>query len=241
MNVFKRYERKFLITQEQFDSFLPIVEKYLILDPYCPNRKPYHLRNIYYDTPDRHLISHSIRGPKFQQKIRIRKYGDYGDGNKKVYLEIKGKTTQIVTKRRTLVSEEEAFDFLERKILPKGRDILARQILSEMAYFIDLYPLEKSMFIAYDRLAYFAKDDPEFRITFDTNITSDENDFAFEKPKKGVKLLTPGTVLLEVKFAQAVPLWFARILSDQKIFMGRYSKYGTAYGVKILKEIERYV
>lgn len=237
LNVFKRYERKFILTEKQFERFLPAVEKYLVLDPYCSGRTPYHLRNLYYDTADRHLISHSVRGPTFQQKIRIRKYGTYGDGQKNVYLEIKGKTTQVVTKRRTLVTEEEAYDFLERKIPPKGRDILAKQIVAEMVYFLDLYPLKKSMFIAYDRLAYFAKNDPEFRITFDTNITAHENDFSFEKPKKGVKLLAPGTVLLEVKFAHAVPLWFARILSEQKVFMGRYSKYGKAYAAKILKEM----
>lgn len=36
-------------------------------------------------------------------------------------------------------------------------------------------------------------------------------------------------VILEVKLANAAPLWLARLLSRHKIYISSFSKYGTCY------------
>ena len=41
--------------------------------------------------------------------------------------------------------------------------------------------------------------------------------------------LAPGTVLMELKIAGAVPLWLSEVLAREKIYPTSFSKYGRAY------------
>jgi hypothetical protein len=49
-------------------------------------------------------------------------------------------------------------------------------------------------------------------------------------------LLPEGYFLMEVKASQNYPLWFARALSDLKIYPTSFSKYGTEYKLLKLEE-----
>jgi SPX domain protein involved in polyphosphate accumulation len=237
IQVFKRYEKKFLLTMEQFALLLPEIKRHMHEDPYCLHGQTYHLRNVYYDTPDHQLISTSILGPKFKEKFRIRKYGTYGDGSTKVFLEVKRKITGVVTKRRVLVSEAEAQGFMEKSMLPERQDYFSKQILKELLYLRSIYDLKPAYFIAYDRLAFLDKDHEEFRVTFDSNIISRTQDFSFEHSGKGATLLTPGTILMEVKVGEGMPLWFTKLLSSLTIYLNHFSKYGKAFEKNMVKEI----
>jgi hypothetical protein len=42
---------------------------------------------------------------------------------------------------------------------------------------------------------------------------------------------------MEVKVGQAMPLWFAKSLSNLNIYVNSFSKYGKAYEVEIAKEL----
>lgn len=236
-NVFQRYEKKFILTQAQFDGIMSFVEKNMNYDPYCFQGQRYHLRNVYFDTIDHQLISSSLLKPDFKEKLRIRKYGKIGDKSNLLFLEVKRKVNGIVTKRRASMTLEEIDAFMDDKVVPFRDTYYDKQILNELSYMTKIYDLRKSVFIEYDRLAFIDKLDPEFRVTFDENILTRNTDFNFESTAGGVSLLMPGQILMEVKVGDAMPLWFAKTLSRYKVYLGSFSKYGKAYEFEIAKEI----
>lgn len=238
INVFKRFEKKFVISRSQFERLLVTIKRHTRFDPYCLEGKTYHLRNIYFDTPDHQLISISLLKPDFKEKLRIRKYGVQGDQTHLVFLEVKRKIKGIVTKRRASLSLDEIELFMRNQMLPDRQDYHEQQILKELLYMTRVYELQKAVFIEYDRLAFFDKKDSEFRVTFDQNIYTRYDNFDFESNVKGTPLLQEDQVLMEVKVGDAMPLWFAKALSRHAIYLHSFSKYGKAYEMELAKEIK---
>ena len=177
-------------------------------------------------------------GPSFKEKFRIRKYGTYGDGNNKVFLEVKRKISGVVTKRRVFVTETEALAFMNELKIPHRDDYYSQQILKELLYLRSIYDLKPAYFIAYDRLAFFDQENNDFRVTFDSNIISRTHQFSFEQKENGATLLTPGTILMEVKVGEGMPLWFSKLLSSLTIYLNHFSKYGKAFEKNMVKEIQ---
>jgi hypothetical protein len=235
-SVFQRYEKKFVLSATQFEKILPTIKRYMRFDPYCKEGQTYHLRNVYFDTADHQLISQSLLKPDFKEKLRIRKYGQQGDQSNIVYLEVKRKIRGIVTKRRVALSLIEIDAFMHQGILPDRNEYFDQQILKELHYLTTIYALKQAIFIEYDRLAFFDRDDQEFRVTFDQQIYTRYDNFDFESHVQGVPLLEKNTVLMEVKVGEAMPLWFAKALARQRIYLNSFSKYGKAYEFALKKE-----
>ena len=104
------------------------------------------------------------------------------------------------------------------------------QITREIAYFMEFYgTLYPAMFISYAREAFFGADDRDLRITFDTDILWRAEDVGLVAGVYGSPILAPGTVLMELKIARAVPLWLSAALAREKIYPTSFSKYGMAY------------
>ena len=91
------------------------------------------------------------------------------------------------------------------------------------------YSLSPKVFISYDRLAFFAKNDSDFRLTIDCNIQTRRTDLRLDIPIAGEQLLEEGQFLMEAKAFKAFPLWFVRFLSANKINQASFSKYGNEY------------
>ena len=85
------------------------------------------------------------------------------------------------------------------------------------------------MYLAYDRIAFQGMEDPEFRLTFDVNVRSRIENLTLQDDTNTRQLLQTGQHLMEVKFANAIPLWFVRILSELGIQNVSFSKYGMFY------------
>jgi len=237
-SVFQRYEKKFLLTKTQYEKLLVAIHRNMRLDAYCKGGKMYHLRNVYFDTTDHQLISMSLLKPDFKEKLRIRKYGVQGDGTNLVFLEVKRKIKGIVTKRRASLSLLEIDQFMQEKIIPERDNYFDQQILKELNYMTQIYQLRKAVFIEYNRLAFFDREDEEFRVTFDHDIYTRYDNFDFESKVKGIPLLAKDMMLMEVKVGEAMPLWFAKALAKQNIYLNSFSKYGKAYEYSLAKEID---
>lgn len=236
-NVFKRYEKKFIMTTQQAAALLPILRAHMSEDPYCLGGKSYFVRNIYWDTDDNDLIRQSVEKPPYKEKIRIRKYGTYEHSNPEVYIEIKKKITGVVTKRRIRVSPEEADDFLRGGKPPQREDYESVQIIREIAYFLSVHSVTPKVFISYDRLAFFDKANPEFRLTYDTHIVTRRDPLDMDYGPAGETIMDGDHVLMEVKVHDAMPLWFAHALSDLGIYLGSFSKYGKEFEILKRKEL----
>ncbi|MGI5894321.1 MAG: polyphosphate polymerase domain-containing protein [Candidatus Merdivicinus sp.] len=218
---FKRYEIKYLLTEQQKKAILQVMKPYMKLDRYGRTT----IRNIYYDTDTYRLIRRSLEKPAYKEKLRIRSY-QAADPEDPVFVELKKKYQSVVYKRRLILSEEQAMNsFQQGSPLP-----VHSQIADEIEYFRTYYQnLHPAVFLSYEREAFYALDGGDFRITFDENILYRENDFSLGSDAYGIPLLDHGQTLLEIKTAGGLPLWMSHELNRLRLYQTSFSKYGQAY------------
>ena len=226
---FKLFEKKFILTSEQYNKLLPILLNYMNLDKHCKVGENYNIYNIYYDTLNNDVIRHSISKPYYKEKLRLRSYNVPNSLDDKVFLELKKKINGIVNKRRVVMTLGEVYEFLENRKKPNFDDYENNQVIREIEYYLSKNKVYPNVYIGYSRKALFGKDDKEFRVTFDNEITARRNDLYLTSGCFGYDILGENKYLMEVKFLGSIPLWFTKILSDLKIYNTHYSKYGTEY------------
>ncbi len=196
-------------------------------DPYNKDGKTYSICNIYLDTASNELIRKSLEKPVFKEKIRLRSYGT-AKLTDTIYIESKKKFNSVVNKRRSALTLQEALNYLEHGIYPENPKS-NKQVLKEIDYIMKFYNLKPKVFISYDRMAFFEKNNSDFRLTFDTNIQTRRTDLRLDIPSSGTQLLPEGMWLMEAKAFKAFPLWFVKFLSEHKLYKTSFSKYGTEY------------
>ncbi|MDQ2086816.1 polyphosphate polymerase domain-containing protein [Herbivorax sp. ANBcel31] len=228
IEVFNRYEKKFLVSAQVYEEVQCELRKYMELDEYNKLHPYYTISNIYYDTMNNELIRKSISKPKYKEKLRLRGYG-IPSLEDKVYLEIKKKVNGLVNKRRTKLVLKEAYSYLYTSRKPEYKEYMNKQVLNEIDYFLKMYNLVPKIYIAYDRRAFFGKNNRDLRLTFDTNIRTRRTDLRLEFGDYGQRLLDDSVYLMEVKAEKSVPLWLSKMLSDFKLYKTSFSKYGVEY------------
>lgn len=233
IEVFNRYEHKYLLDRKTYEKVIATINEHMNMDLYNIDGKPYTISNIYYDTPDDFLIRASLSKPLYKEKLRLRSYG-VSQMNSKVFLEIKKKCRGLVNKRRTALVLGEAYDFVENRIAPTKKEYMNTQVVNEIKYFLNVYNLKPRLYLAYDRIAYFDRDNSDLRISFDMNIRSRRYDLGLELGDYGKQLLDRGIYLMEIKTALAMPLWLTHMLAELDIKRSSFSKYGAEYMQYIL-------
>jgi len=226
--VFKRYEKKYLLSRDQYDRLLPLLQTKMIQDDYGMHT----ICNLYFDTPQYDLIRTSIEKPVYKEKLRLRSYGVPG-ADDKVFIELKKKYKGVVYKRRVSVSLREAADYLETGKHPETDS----HVLSEIDWFQNMYHTMPKIFIAYERCAYFGDEDPNLRVTFDQGIRFRETNLDLSFGDWGRTLLESGQVLMEIKIPGAMPLWMSRMLSELELYPASFSKYGVCYKEHLIDEM----
>lgn len=224
---FQRFELKYILTRPQKEALLRTMEPYMRLDQYGRVT----IRNIYYDTPSYRLIRASIERPVYKEKLRIRSYRQLVPGED-AFVELKKKFKKVVYKRRLSMPFHESIDWL------KGVDSLQPpgQIGEEIRYFRDFYgDLQPTVFLSYEREAFYSLDGSDFRVTFDENILARDTDLSLCSQVYGTPILPTELTLLELKAPGAIPLWLTDFLTKNKIYKTSFSKYGTAYQSLLFK------
>ena len=216
---FKRCEKKYLLTEEQYLAVRMGIARYMVPDAY----PRYSVSNIYYDTDNFDLIRVSLEKPVYKEKLRLRSYGVPGSCDD-AFVEIKKKFDDVVYKRRITMPVRDAVQYMNGERKGDGS-----QISREIDYFMRFYRLSPKVFIAYDREAYAAADGGELRITFDSTLRARSNDLDLRLGDHGVPLLPEGIRLMEIKIPGAAPVWLARLLSENGIYASSFSKYGEYY------------
>ncbi len=218
--IFKRIEKKYLLTERQFENLFRKIGGFLRPDEYGRST----VLSLYLDTPDYRLIRSSIEAVDYKEKLRVRSYGT-ASPDSTVFFELKKKYEGVVYKRRASMTYTQAQKYLFEGIRP-----FDSQILSEIDWAMKLYRQPKpKMMIACEREAWFDEEHPDLRLTFDRNIRYRQTQLDLAKGSAGFALLPQDTVLLEIKTAGAMPLWLANALDEEKILPGSFSKYGAAY------------
>ncbi len=218
-----------MITYQQKEAILEAMKPYMKLDKYGRTT----IRNLYFDTDTYLLIRRSIEKPKYKEKLRIRSYSK-ATPDSTVFVELKKKYKSVVYKRRISLPYAEAMEWLSRERHCDNHT----QISDEIDYFIDYYgTLHPTVFLSYEREAFYSKDKSDFRVTFDDNISVRQNDLSLESEVYGTRILPEGMLLMEIKCSGGIPLWMTEALSREKIYKTSFSKYGTAYKNLIFPEL----
>ena len=227
-SVFRRYELKYLLTHSQRERLLLGIDPYMKLDGYGRTT----IRNVYFDDDSYRLIRRSIEKPAYKEKLRVRSYSA-AKPDSTVFVELKKKYEHIVYKRRIGLPEADAMAWLTGRT-PAPVDT---QISREIDYFMSHYGrLHPSVFLSYEREAFYNREGGDFRVTFDDNILAREDTLSLCEPTHGRPILPNGYVLMEIKCSGAIPLWMVEILSRERIYKTPFSKYGRAYTEYILPE-----
>ena len=230
ISTFQRREVKFLLSAEQFEALLPIVHEHMNPDAYCVDGKEYGIYNIYYDTPDNFLIRQSLEKPYYKEKLRLRSYYSPATPDSSVFLEVKKKIGGIVTKRRVAMTLAEAEAYVQSRVKPHYERFIDKQVMRELDVFLNFYDsIQPRQYISYQRAAFFGKDDSEFRLTFDREITARRYDLTLAKESYRSQLILPDQRLMEIKVPGAFPMWMTQVLSEFQIRKVSFAKYGTAY------------
>ncbi len=224
---FKRYEKKYRLTREQQRIILNGMRDHMQADKFGQ----YTICNIYYDTDDWQLIRTSIEKPVYKEKLRVRSYGVPGDKGK-VFVELKKKYDGVVYKRRITTAPETAKAFLNGAAV--GTDF--GQIGREIEWFQSFYKTSPKVFIGYDRLAFAGTEQPELRITFDTDLRFRTDELDLRLGDHGALILPHDEVLMEIKIPGVCPMWLSELLSEAGAFPTSFSKIGWCYKNNILKQ-----
>lgn len=227
---FRRYEVKYFLTAEQRAALLPELERHFQVDQYGQHT----ISNLYYDTDTFDITRNSVEKPVYKEKLRVRAYGLQDPETGRVFIELKKKYDHVVYKRRIAASVPEAKAFLHGGPDPAGAD---RQIAGEIRYFMERNRPEPKVYLSYRRIAMAGTEDPELRLTMDQELLWRTEELDLCREPYGTLILPDEMTLMEIKVPGTMPLWLARLLSDQRIYRASFSKIGSCYTKFLLPQI----
>lgn len=219
IDTFQRVEDKYILNAAQAECFMKAALPYMKPDVYYQ----YHIHTIYFDNDNAQLITASLSHPAYKMKLRLRTYSEPEDDTP-VFLETKKKYGNIVYKKRFMMEDLEAKNYLYNGVAPSVDNFTSREI----DYLIHYYDLKPKVYIGYDRICYVSRTEADGRFTLDSHIVYRTEDVSlhetgFEKP------LDNRIYILECKVSDRYPIWLTKILSSQHLYKGSFSKYGTIY------------
>lgn len=229
---FNRVEKKYIIDYDVYLRFMEDLKKHMHIDEYANSD----ICNIYFDTREYSIINRSLEKPVYKEKLRLRSYG-VPTLDDDVFFEIKKKFKGIVYKRRISLKLKEFYSYFVEGVKPELVSKIDNQIFNEIDYFLKSHKIENMTYLSYSRESYVYDDQPDFRVTFDTNVMSRTDNVGLENGIYGNCVLGEEKRIMEVKTLGAMPLWFVGLLSKYKIKPCSFSKYGEAY--KMMKEREK--
>ena len=201
------------------------------------------VRSLYYDTPDHSLIEHSLDGPLYKEKLRLRVYGS-PSADAQAFIEIKKKFRGIVYKRRVsmTLAAAEAYSagvcyeyacalapLADPGAAAQSLSSRSMQIAREIDFFRERYRnLAPSMLVVCDRSA-FSDTEGDLRITFDVGIAADPCARTLDSTEGCAAIIDSGEAIMEIKNAGPLPAWLVAALGEAQAYPQSFSKYGTAY------------
>lgn len=225
---FKRYELKYLLSEEQLHLVQDTMRDHMQPDRFFSST----VRSLYFDTDSCRLIRHSLEHPVYKEKLRLRSYRR-AEADSPVFVELKKKYQSVVYKRRVALPLSQAEDWIRGGALPDTASRFTpgeQQVLHEIGYFINFYQtLAPAALITCDRTAYTGIEQPDLRITFDTDVLARTHDMSLGGEIYGTGLLPEGKTLMEIKTGGGMPLWLTDALTRGRIYRQTFSKYGAAY------------
>lgn len=215
---YKRHEQKYICSSYQIEHLLKILPTILPFDKHQKDSS-YHVKSLYFDTPNNRFLSESLNGIPKRLKYRLRQYDN---NNEKFKFECKSSFFHLKQKRFVWVKKEELDIFLNNEIT---NDLPDDVLINEFYCLKKTESLKPKLIIDYDRTA-FVHEALNVRITLDKNITqSNETDLFFDETYLRKNILEDKAGILEVKFDDVLPTYITHILGLEDLKQTSFSKY----------------
>lgn len=233
---FKRYECKYLISEELAEGIRNYIRPYVHVDPYGRDStdKSYDITSLYLDAPDLKLFKETREGVKNRIKLRIRTYSPCD--RKPVFLEIKRRCNALVLKGRARISRRDMGTIL-RGCAPDvgGLEGEERACYDEFLGWVGRWLAQPVVWVSYRREAYVGSMNPGVRVTFDRKLvcapTTRNTGCVQGLPWQSIQ---SRHVVLELKFNVAFPEWMQGLVQRFNLRRLSFSKYGNA----VLRSVE---
>jgi SPX domain protein involved in polyphosphate accumulation len=231
---FKRFEIKYQISLQERDILIKNLTPFMKLDDHIKNSYDYEIRSIYFDSIFHKAYYEKSDGIKTRRKLRIRFYPDFyqKEDAKMVFIEIKRKMNENVSKARILVPLEDVFEIIQNKSIKakqfyKDASTQDKKVIEEIWYLKDRYNLKPVCVVSYNRQAYMGKIESRFRITFDTNLYVRNHNFDLNIGSGNHQIVPKNTCVMEIKFNNLIPNWAIGIIQNNDCLQQKISKFAS--------------
>lgn len=230
-----RHEFKYIIDAPMALALEAYLEKIGLKKDTAQNGS-YAVTSLYFDTPTLEDYYDKLSGIKYRKKLRGRVYGNRFDGEETIWLEIKEKHDMNINKMR----EKIAHDDWQRLVRSGSTFGLSEKhkesgVIKKFAYLFHRKNYKPNVVVRYDRKAFTDTFLSGIRITFDRNLEACAWKVFMDNGEMAV--MKPGAVILEVKFAKAMPWWFGDMVKKFQLSRQVFSKY--TYAVDTLNRHNR--
>ncbi len=229
MNAVARFERKYLLTLEEYHRVRNAVMPFTRRDRYTEAAGgSYLVRSIYYDTRDYRAWYEKEDGDFGRIKLRIRAYTEHPETCDTVSVELKTKHGNSMVKYSTHVGLDEYREFERTGRWPNHDN----EIVCEFERLLRVRSLVPVCLVQYRREGFTGRDRRGVRVTMDHNVTSTRAATLF--PTRPIlRPHRPKRSIFEVKTREGEPRWLQEIIKRQMLKMTSNSKYWQ--GIEIVR------
>ena len=180
--------------------------------------------SLYFDTPERTNFYDKI-DTEARRKYRLRTYSSTLS-NVPIFLEEKNRIDNRVFKYRTPITlddiEKIASNARPVALLAdhEGNELIQRFVARSLT--ANEQPL---VLVGYFRRAFVSNYDIDFRVTFDSRLSTIPAHSLFSAVGASMRSCLSGYTVLEVKFKRRVPSWFHRIIQSHQLRRVSVSKF----------------
>lgn len=233
---FNRFEIKYQISIPERDNLIDNFRPFMELDPHIKKGyKTYEVRSVYFDSLLKRAYFEKIYGIKVRVKLRIRYYPDFQVGeNELVFIELKRKINDNVSKSRILVPFADSFEIIDSHT-QKAKEFYEkasqedREKLNDIWYLYNRYNLKPVCMVWYHRRPFISKiEQGRFRITFDTSVKVRNYNFDLHMGGIGGRYVIPPQIcIMEIKFTNMIPAWAIRVVQMNNVIQEKMSKFAS--------------
>ncbi len=219
---FARFEFKYILPQTLRQELESELRYFLEFDPYVESRPKhqYFVRSLYFDDPHHSCFFDKVDGLHTRSKFRVRTYtGDPQNGTQQ-FLEIKGRYNNLVLKHRTPLNQTSLItdEYGDRLVSRLLRAVDPCEVRRKFEYDLFRKRLRAVALVDYVRRPYISRFDPEFRLTFDSELLGTQTKSLFPNGcARQARRLLSGYTVMEIKFRRHIPSWFHRLIQAYEL------------------------
>lgn len=220
---FARFEFKYILPALLRNELESELRYFLEFDPYVETqpKHQYFVRSLYFDDAHSTCFFDKVDGLHTRSKFRLRTYTDIPKNDIPQFLEIKGRHNNLVLKHRTPLNQTSLItdDCGDGRLVVKLLEGTSQNEIRRKFEF-DLFRkrIRPVALVDYIRRPYISRFDPEFRLTFDSELQGTKTRSLFPNGNSPQpRWLLPGYTVMEVKFRRHIPSWFHHLIQAYEL------------------------